>query len=242
MIFRRFSTRSLRSWWLHIAFMGMIVLVLPVQAEIRTGMTRVEVIAELGPPHMEYTRNGLKILAYQGLELDLKDGVVVRVPERFEQTVSVRQARREAEAKAHAQAAAKKAKAKFRARMPWARARSVPVAQHRNTGSVKVISNGGRPVNLGSLVSRGKVTIVDFYADWCGPCRQIGPMLERLAHSDPNVNLVKVDINKWKTPVAKQYNISSIPNMRVYDRQGKLVGKPTSSYGDVVTYVKKAKS
>ena len=213
-------------------------------AGVHVGMSRADVIAEMGTPQMEFMRNGTKILAYQGLEIDIKDGVVVRVPERFESTVSRRQVRRAAEVEARAKAQAKAAtrKSKRRARMPWNRSQNAPVTQHRSTGSVKVVSNGGRQVNLGSLVSRGKVTIVDFYADWCGPCRQVGPMLERLASSDPNVQLVKVDIIKWKTPVAMQYNISSIPNMRVYDRNGRLVGRPTSSYGDVVKYVKKAKS
>ena len=46
----------------------------------------------------------------------------------------------------------------------------------------------------------GKLVLFDFYADWCGPCRQISPHLERLAQSDPDVVLVKVDIVDWGPP------------------------------------------
>jgi thioredoxin 1 len=116
-------------------------------------------------------------------------------------------------------------------------ARAAPVVQREIT----VISNGGQEVNLGALLAPGKITVVDFYADWCGPCRQVSPHLERLAREDPEVNLVKVDIVKWNTPVTRQHNIRSVPNMRVYDRSGRTVGAPTSSFQQVVKDVQKAK-
>ena len=50
-----------------------------------------------------------------------------------------------------------------------------------------------------------------------------------------------VDIVNWKTPVTAQYKVKSVPNMRVYDRNGKLVGSPTSDFRKVVKYVQKAK-
>jgi thioredoxin 1 len=115
--------------------------------------------------------------------------------------------------------------------------RAAPVVQREIT----VISNGGQEVNLGALLAPGKITVVDFYADWCGPCRQVSPHLERLAREDPEVNLVKVDIVKWNTPVTRQHNIRSVPNMRVYDRSGRTVGAPTSSFQQVVKDVQKAK-
>jgi len=60
--------------------------------------------------------------------------------------------------------------------------------------SINVVSNNGQPVDLLPLMPDGKVTVVDFYADWCGACRQTGPYLERLAAQDPQVALVKVNI------------------------------------------------
>jgi hypothetical protein len=50
-----------------------------------------------------------------------------------------------------------------------------------------------------------------------------------------------VDIVKWNTPVTRQHNIRSVPNMRVYDRSGRTVGAPTSSFQQVVKDVQKAK-
>jgi thioredoxin 1 len=106
--------------------------------------------------------------------------------------------------------------------------------------SVVKISNGGQNVDLRTAMPPGKVVIVDFYADWCGPCRSIAPHLEQLANGDPDVALVKVDIVKWGTPVTQQYNINSVPNVRVFDKAGRQIGKPTSSLSRIQAYVKQA--
>ena len=106
---------------------------------------------------------------------------------------------------------------------------------------IVVIANGGKKVELPTLLAPGKVTIVDFYADWCGPCKAISPSLEKLAKDDPDVVLRKVDIVKWTTPVAKQYKLQSIPNIRVFDKSGKPVGSPSHRLEQVQTNVKKAK-
>ena len=100
--------------------------------------------------------------------------------------------------------------------------------------------NGAR-VSERELIAPGKVTVIDFYADWCGPCRAITPQLQRMSQ-DPEVAVRKVDIVKWGSPVAQQWNLKSIPNMRVYDKTGKQVGKPTSDIRLVRKYVKYAKS
>ncbi len=58
--------------------------------------------------------------------------------------------------------------------------------------------------------------LVDFWADWCGPCKILGPVLERLAkHSNGRWALAKVDTEKH-TDVAMQYNIRSIPNVKLF--------------------------
>jgi len=88
---------------------------------------------------------------------------------------------------------------------------------------VEVISHGAQ-VDINQHLAFGHVTVVDFYADWCGPCRQLLPSLEQMATNDPEVALRKIDIVNWRTAVAQQFNIHRIPQVNVYDRSGRLVG------------------
>ena len=88
---------------------------------------------------------------------------------------------------------------------------------------IEVISHGAQ-VDINQYLAFGNVTVVDFYADWCGPCRQLSPRLEQMARSDPDIALRKIDIVNWRTAVAQQFNIHSIPQVNVYDRNGRLVG------------------
>src|SRR6476660_1615586 len=88
---------------------------------------------------------------------------------------------------------------------------------------IKVISHGTQ-IDINQHLALGNVTVIDFYADWCGPCRQFAPSLEQLARSDPEIALRKIDIVNWKMPVARQFNVHSIPQVSVYNRGGSLVG------------------
>lgn len=106
--------------------------------------------------------------------------------------------------------------------------------------AVDVIAKGNQ-VDINKHLAAGLVTIVDYYADWCGPCKQISPVLEQMAKSDPDIALRKVDIVNWESAVVKQYNIHSIPRVEVYNRAGKLVGTATASADEVKRYVAQAK-
>jgi thioredoxin 1 len=102
---------------------------------------------------------------------------------------------------------------------------------------------GNTEVKLEDHLVHGKVTVVDFYADWCGPCRKLSPHLEDMAAHDPEIALVKINILDWRSPVAKQFGITAIPRVQVYGPWGKLVG---TSEGvrpqEIEGYVKQAKS
>ncbi len=72
------------------------------------------------------------------------------------------------------------------------------------------------------LDAEGRV-LVDFYADWCGPCRMLTPVLEELAREEPGVQIVKVDVDN-APKLAAQFRIESIPALIVFEN-GKPVGR-----------------
>ena len=63
--------------------------------------------------------------------------------------------------------------------------------------------------------------LVDFYADWCGPCRMLAPVLDELAQETPNAKIVKVNVDD-SPQLAGQYGVSSIPNLLVF-KNGRVV-------------------
>jgi thioredoxin 1 len=76
--------------------------------------------------------------------------------------------------------------------------------------------------NFDQLVLSSDVPVlVDFYADWCGPCRMIAPLLEELASEVPNARIVKVNVDH-SPGLAAQYGVSSIPTLTVFDN-GRVV-------------------
>jgi thioredoxin 1 len=101
----------------------------------------------------------------------------------------------------------------------------------------------GTQVDINQHLALGKVTLVDFYADWCGPCKHLSPSLEQMARTDPEIALRKIDIVNWKTAVVRQYNIHSIPQVNVYNRSGRLVGTVVGANAqEVKRYVAQAKT
>ena len=116
------------------------------------------------------------------------------------------------------------------------------MAAARRGEAIEVISHGAQ-VDINQHLALGNVTVIDFYADWCGPCRGISPNLEQMARSDPEVALRKIDIVNWKTAVVQQFNIHSIPQVNIYDRSGRLVGTVVGvDFERVKSYVAQAKA
>ena len=62
--------------------------------------------------------------------------------------------------------------------------------------------------------------VVDFYADWCGPCRMIAPFLEEIS-SEKNVSIVKVNIDESPN-IASDYNVMSIPTLAIFKKGEKV--------------------
>jgi thiol-disulfide isomerase/thioredoxin len=108
--------------------------------------------------------------------------------------------------------------------------------------SIEVISHG-QQIDISKHLALGNVTIVDFYADWCGPCKVVDPTIKQLAQSDPEIAVRKIDIVDWSSAVAKQYNVHTLPRVEVYGRNGQLVGTVRGADPDQVRqYVAQAKS
>ena len=73
--------------------------------------------------------------------------------------------------------------------------------------------------NLEEIVG-SEYTLVDFYADWCGPCKMLAPILEELKEE---IKIVKVNVDE-NEEVAMKYGVMSIPTL-VFFKEGKLVHK-----------------
>ena len=106
----------------------------------------------------------------------------------------------------------------------------------------EVISHGAQ-LDINQHLALGNVTVLEFYADWCGPCRMLSPSLKQMAQTDPDIALRKIDIVRWGTPVAQQFHVHSVPQVNVYNRGGGLVGTVRGlDFDSVKRYVAPAKT
>lgn len=75
--------------------------------------------------------------------------------------------------------------------------------------------------NFGEKVVNDGIAIVDFWAEWCGPCRQFGPIFEEASERHPEITFGKVD-TEAERQLAAEAGISSIPTLMVF-REGILL-------------------
>jgi thiol-disulfide isomerase/thioredoxin len=99
------------------------------------------------------------------------------------------------------------------------------------TQKVQVVSHG-QQIDLQQFLVPGKTTVIDFYSEFCGPCKALSPRLEDLVGREPDLYLVKVDINRpgvqgidWDSPVAKQFALRGIPHLKIYGPDRQLISE-----------------
>lgn len=76
-------------------------------------------------------------------------------------------------------------------------------------------------VNFEQVIHTKRYVIIDFYASWCGPCKMLSPILDKISDEYKNINFYKVNIDLEPT-LAKKLNIQSIPTV-LFFRNAKLV-------------------
>jgi thioredoxin 1 len=79
------------------------------------------------------------------------------------------------------------------------------------------------------LKKSGKLILVDFYADWCGPCKMLTPVLTEIGSERSDVEIVKIDVDK-EGVLAQSLGIMSIPSLFLF-KDDKIVAKTIGYQG-----------
>jgi thioredoxin 1 len=74
-----------------------------------------------------------------------------------------------------------------------------------------------------AVLNGNKSVFVDFFATWCGPCKMVGPVVEKISETEADVKFVKVDVDEVGE-LAQRYGIMSIPALMAF-REGEKVGE-----------------
>lgn len=77
--------------------------------------------------------------------------------------------------------------------------------------------------NFYDVKNSDKTVLLDFYADWCGPCRMVGPIIEEIAQENPHILVGKINVDE-QTELAQAYSVMSIPTLVVL-KNGETVAK-----------------
>ena len=103
-----------------------------------------------------------------------------------------------------------------------------PLSEEEKAGLDIKTASHGEAIEISQHLAPGKITVFDYYADWCGPCYLLTPKLERLLLKYENLALRQVDISDWESDAAKQateeFDLPGLPYVRIYGPKGKLLG------------------
>lgn len=77
--------------------------------------------------------------------------------------------------------------------------------------------------NFNSAKESEKTVLIDFYADWCGPCRMMSPIVDQIAEEEPQYLVCKVNVDD-EPELAEQFGVTSIPMLAVM-KNGELIAQ-----------------
>ena len=77
--------------------------------------------------------------------------------------------------------------------------------------------------NFDEVKNSEKTVLLDFYADWCGPCRMVSPLVDEIAEENPEYLVGKINVDN-EPELAQAFGVSSIPMLAVL-KDGKIVNK-----------------
>lgn len=77
--------------------------------------------------------------------------------------------------------------------------------------------------NFDSVKNSDKPVLLDFYADWCGPCRMVSPLVDEIAEENPQYLVCKINVDQ-EPELAGTFGVASIPTLVVM-KNGKIVSQ-----------------
>lgn len=81
--------------------------------------------------------------------------------------------------------------------------------------------------NISPIVNSEGITVIDFWAEWCGPCKSFSPIYDKLAEEFPNVRFTKLNVDQQEE-IANEANVQSIPTIMAF-KNGTLIYRSNGS-------------
>jgi copper chaperone CopZ len=125
----------------------------------------------------------------------------------------------------------------YEAVFPWEERKDlVPLPDEiRRKLDIASASEGGA-IDLSKTLVPGKVTILDYWAEWCFPCHLLDACLQHLVARNPRLAVRRINVGKRDYPAARQarsdFRLEVLPYVRVYDTNGRFVGAETGVMWD----------
>ncbi len=139
------------------------------------------------------------------------------------------------------------------------RAEKIPVSttppkDEIRPANVTVVDVSKEAKDVEKLITAGKVTIVDVFSEACPPCRQLSPLLNRLAARRHDLAILKLDLGtqlvksekgavrviNWNSPHKEKYDIHSIPFLTIYGENGAKLSEGEEAFKTVIGWMRDA--